>query len=139
MAVRKTLPLPRAGARFLAINLLLVTLYNPSPLSAVALVQAPEAPLALRAVVLASYLAVLAALARQAWCGFRAVGAVTSALLVLSLLALVWAAAGALLATFAGQVATAILVASILLTFGQVASYYARQFSGQSPCLKVPP
>ena len=139
MAVRKTLPLPRAGARFLCINILLVTLYNPSPLSAVALIGSPEFPLAFRAVVLATYTAALLVLCRQAWCGFRALGAVTSAFLVLGLTALVWTLADALLATFAGVVATVILVGSILLSVGQVAAYYARQFSGQSPCLKVPP
>ncbi len=139
MAVRKTLPLPRAGARFLWINLLLVTLYNPSPLSAVMLVQSPELPLVLRLMVMAGYLATLAVLARQAWCGFRALGAVTSVLLALALTALVWSLADALLASFAGLVATTILVASLLLSMGQVAAYYARQFSGQSPCLKVPP
>ena len=139
MAVRKTLPLPRAGARCLGINILLVTLYNPSPRSAVMLVGSPEFPLAIRAVVLAGYTVALLVLGRQAWCGFRALGVVTSTLLVLGLIALVWTLADALLATFAGMVATVILVGSILLSVGQVSAFYARQFSGQSPCLKVPP
>jgi hypothetical protein len=30
-------------------------------------------------------------------------------------------------------------VGSILLSVGQVSAYYARRFSGQSACLKVPP
>ena len=139
MAVRKTLPLPRAGARFLWINILLVTLYNPSPLSAVMLIGSPEFPPAIRAVVLAGYTVALLVLGRQAWCGFRALGVMTSTLLALGLIALVWTLADALLATSAGVIATVILVGSILLSVGQVSAYYARQFSGQSPCLKVPP
>jgi hypothetical protein len=103
------------------------------------LIGSPEFPLAIRAVVLAGYTVALLVLGRQVWCGFRALGVMTSTLLALGLIALVWTLADALLATSAGVIATVILVGSILLSVGQVSAYYARQFSGQSPCLKVPP
>jgi Family of unknown function (DUF6524) len=139
MSVRKTLPLPAAGWRFVAANLLLVSLYNPSSLSAVAVIRSPEIPGSVRAVVIAAYAAALLALGRQAWCGFRALGAVTSGLLLLALAALLWTWSDALLASPDRAVVAGLLVASVLLGTGQVAAYYARQFSGQSPVLKQPP
>ncbi len=140
MAVRKTLPLSGAAKRFVAINLLLLSLYNPSELSAVALVHTPEVPLWIRLAVLAVYAAALVALARQAWCGFKALGVIVSMLLLAASAALAWSLADALLATAYGVVAaTGLLVASLVLSGGQVAAYYARQLSGQSPVLKHPP
>jgi hypothetical protein len=140
MAVRKTLPLSGAAKRFLAVNLLLLSLYNPSELSAVALVRTPEVPLSIRLAVLAVYAAVLVALGRQAWCGFQTLGVTVSMLLVTGSAALAWSLADALLATAYGVVvATGLLVASIVLSAGQVVAYYARQLSGQSPVLKHPP
>jgi uncharacterized membrane protein YedE/YeeE len=139
MSVRKTLPLPAAGWRLVAANLLLVSLYNPSSLSAVAVIRSPEVPASLRAAVAAAYAAALLALGRQAWCGFRALGALTSGLLLLALAALLWSARDALLATPDRAFLGGLLVASVLLGTGQVAAYYARQFSGQSPVLKQPP
>jgi hypothetical protein len=139
VSVRKVLPLSGLLRRYVWINACLFTLANPTPLSLASLLQHPLVAPGLKVLLAALWLGTMAALLRQAVCGFRALGRVPVGFLLLTCGCLLQAVADPLLAAPVLLMSFVQVTAGLLLTVGNVAAYYVRQVSGQSPVLKTPP
>jgi hypothetical protein len=139
MSVRKVLPLKGLIRRYVAINAFIFALANPTPLSLAALLQHPLLAPALKILIGAVWLGAMTALLRQMICGFRALGAVPLGFLLLAAGCLLLACANQLLAAPLALMTFFQIAAGLVLTVGNVAAYYVRQLSGQSPVLKSPP
>lgn len=139
MSVRKILPLSGLIRRYVWINACLFTLANPTPLSLAALLQHPLVAPGVKVLVAALWLGIMGALLRQAVCGFRALGRVPLGLLLLTGGCLLYAVTDRLLAAPVLLMSSIQVAGGLLLTVGNVAAYYVRQVSGQSPVLKTPP
>jgi len=139
MSVRKVLPWKGLVRRYVAINAFIFAAANPTPLSLAALLQHPLLAPALKVLIGALWLGAMAALLRQTVCGFRALGAVPLGFLLLATGCLLFACANQLLAAPLVMKTFFQVAAGLVLTVGNVAAYYVRQLSGQSPVLKSPP
>lgn len=139
MSVRKVLPISGLVRRYVWINACLFALANPTPLSLTALLQHQLVAPGLKVLLATVWWGVMAALLRQAVCGFRALGRVPTGCLILTCGCLLHAVAEPLLAMPVLLMSFVQVAAGLLLTFGNVAAYYVRQVSGQSPVLKTPP
>lgn len=139
MSVRKVLPVSGLVRRYVGINACLFTLANPTPLSLAALLQHPLVAPGLKVILATLWAGIMASLLRQALCGFRALGRVPVGCLVLTGACLLHAAADPLLAAPVLLTSFVQVALGLLLTLGNVAAYYVRQVSGQSPVLKTPP
>lgn len=125
--------------RFAWITLFLFLLHNPTPYTILEYVQKESELFALRVSVGLVSLVILIVLVRQTWTGLRLLSPLAVSSLGLALASLIWYLWDWVDLNETTRYLAQLAVFSLLLTFGQVVSYYVRQFSGQKPVLKKPP
>lgn len=125
--------------RLALITTFLFLLHNPTSYSLWEYIQRPGAALSLRISLGLVAMVILIALIRQTWTGVRPLGGIAVTSLLLAITSLIWFLWDWVDLNATTRYLTHLAVFSIMLTFGQVVSYYVRQFSGQRAILREPP
>ena len=139
MSVQRALKPGGLRRRFTLIVIFLFLLHNPTPYSILELVRTDSVMPWSRISVALVALLILIVLIRQTWTGVRPLGRIAVLALLLALASFLWFLRDWITLNETTHYLAHLAVFSVVLTFGQVVSFYLRQFSGQVMVLKQPP